>query len=155
MTRKDDSETSRVPDAPWRHPEPGQLIGPGHVAGDFLEAPLWRLLEERSGFLHLEIPMPARLCNPRGQLFGGFAPTYVDLIALFTFRAGRRREGPWHWLATVSMRLDYYEPVLGPSFLVESEVRHRRGRNAWIETRLLDVHGTPLIDASTILREVA
>ncbi len=69
------------------------------------------LLEERSGFLRLEVPMPARLCNPRGQLFGGFAPTYVDLIALFTFRAGRRREGPWHWLATVSMRLDYYEPV--------------------------------------------
>jgi len=155
LTRKDTGETSRVPDAAWRHPEPGQLIGPGHMAGDFLEAPLWRVLEERSGFLRLEVPMPARLCNPRGQLFGGFAPTYVDLIALFTFRAGRRREGPWHWLATVSMRLDYYEPVLGPTFLVESEVRHRRGRNAWVETRFLDAQGTPLIDASTVLREVA
>jgi hypothetical protein len=53
------------------------------------------------------------------------------------------------------MRLDYYEPVLGPTFLVESEVRHRRGRNAWVETRFLDAQGTPLIDASTVLREVA
>jgi len=66
--------------------------------------------------------------------------TYVDLIALFTFRAGRRRDGPWHWLATVSMRLDYYEPVLGPSFVVESEVRHRRAatpgsrRASWTPT---------------------
>jgi acyl-coenzyme A thioesterase PaaI-like protein len=144
-----------VPDAPWRHPAPGQLIGPGHGAGDFLDAPKWRVLEERKDFLRLEIPMPPHVMNPRGQLFGGFAGTYVDLIALFTFRAGRRREGPWHWLATVSMHLDYYEPVLGPTFLVESEVRHRRGRNAWVLTRFLDGHGAPLIDATTVLREVA
>ena len=155
MTTKKVDDATGPPDAAWRHPAPGQLLGPGHMAGDFLDAPNWHLLEERLGFLRLEIPMPQRLCNPRGQLFGGFAPTYVDLIALFTFRAGRRREGPWNWLSTVSMRLDYYEPVLGPTFLVESEVRHRRARNAWVQTRFLDSHGTPLIDASTVLREVA
>jgi acyl-coenzyme A thioesterase PaaI-like protein len=154
LTKKRD-DASHVPDAPWSRPAPGRLLGPGHTAGDLLDAPEWRVLEERLGFLRLEIPMPSRLCNPRGQLFGGFAPTYVDLIALFTFRAGRQREGPRHWLSTVSMRLDYYEPVLGPTFLVESEVRHRRGRNAWVQTRFLDSHGTPLIDASTVLREVA
>lgn len=145
-----------APDAPWRHPKPGQLLGPGHSAGDFLHAPEWRVIEERKDFLRLEIPLPKHLMNPRGQLFGGFAPTYVDLIALFTFRAGRRREGSsGHWLATVSMHLDYYEPVLGPTFLVESEVRHRRGRNAWVATRFLDGHGSPCIDASTVLREVS
>jgi acyl-coenzyme A thioesterase PaaI-like protein len=155
LTAKKGEDAHLAPDAAWRNPAPGRLIGPGHMAGDFLDAPEWHLLEERAGFLRLEIPMPARLCNPRGQLFGGFAPTYVDLIALFTFRAGRPREAPRHWLSTVSMRLDYYEPVVGPTFLVESEVRHRRSRNAWIQTRFLDSHGTPLIDASTVLREVA
>jgi len=125
------------------------------MAGDFLDAPNWRVLEERADFLRLEVPMPPNVLNPRGQLFGGFAPTYVDLIALFTYRAGRRREGPWRWLTTVSMRVDYYEPVLGPTFLVESEVRHRRGRNCWVQTRFLDGHGRPLVDATTVLREVS
>ena len=143
-----------VPDAPWRRPPPGRLLGPGHGAGDFLDAPEWRVLEERPDFLRLEIPMPARVTNPRGQLFGGFAPTYVDLIALFTYRAGRRVEGPWRWLTTVSMRVDFYEPVLGPTFVAESEIRHRRGRNVWVHTRFLDAAGAPLLDATTVLREV-
>lgn len=97
--------------------------------------------------------MPDRVRNPRGHLFGGFAPTYVDLIALFTLRAGARREPRRGWLATVSMRLDFYEPVAGAGFQVESRIQHRRGRNAWIATRFLDAAGTPLLDAGTVLRE--
>jgi acyl-coenzyme A thioesterase PaaI-like protein len=137
----------------WLHPGPGQVIGPGHPVGDFLDAPRWRILEEAPGFLRLECPMPDRVRNPRGQLFGGFAPTYVDLIALFTWGAGRRRERSRGWLATVSMRLDYYEPVLGACFQVESRVQHRRGRNCWVATRFLDAADTPLLDAHTVLRE--
>ena len=144
-----------APNPPWRKPPPGRLIGPGHTAGDFLDAPEWRVLEERPDFLRLEIPMPPRVMNPRQQLFGGFAPTYIDLIALFTYRAGRREvEGPWRWLTTVSMRVDYYEPVLGPTFVAESEVRNRRGRNLWVQTRFLDADGKALLDATTVIREI-
>jgi acyl-coenzyme A thioesterase PaaI-like protein len=144
----------RPRDFPWRHPAPGRLIGAGHPAGDFLDAPAWSVLEEGPGVLRLECTLPQRVRNPRGQLFGGFAPTYVDLIALFTFRAGRARERPWPgWLATVSMRLDYYEPVTGERFRADSRVSHRRGRNAWIHTRFLDLAERPLVDAYTVLRE--
>jgi len=140
-------------DHAWRHPAPGRLIGPGHPAGDFLDAPRWEILEEGPGWLRLACPLPERVRNPRGQLFGGFAPTYVDLIALLTLRAGARREERPAWLATVSMRLDYYEPVRGTEIVVESRVQHRRGRNAWVHTRFLDAEGRPLVDASTVLRE--
>ena len=79
-----------APDTAWRSPPPGRLIGPGHTAGDFLGAPEWRVLEER----------------------------------------------------TDSLR-------------AESEIRHRRGRNVWVQTRFLDVAGTPLVDATTVLRELS
>jgi acyl-coenzyme A thioesterase PaaI-like protein len=145
-----------APDTAWRTPPPGRLIGPGHTAGDFLGAPEWRVLEERTDYLRLEVPMPERVMNPRQQLFGGFAPTYVDLIALFTYRAGRRSNpGTGRWLTTVSMRVDYYEPVVGPIFVAESQVRHRRGRNVWVQTRFLDLAGTPLVDATAVLRELS
>lgn len=149
------SESARpgTPESAWLHPESGRLIGPGHPVGDFLDAPRWRILEEAPGLLRLECPMPARVRNPRGHLFGGFAPTYVDLIALFTLRAGARGDRRRGWLATVSMRLDYYEPVTGDGFRVESRVQHRRGRNAWVATRFTDATGLPLLDAHTVLRE--
>ncbi|HSJ96769.1 MAG TPA: PaaI family thioesterase [Myxococcota bacterium] len=137
----------------WARAAPGRLIGRGHPVGDFLDAPGWRVLEEAPGTLRLDCPMPVRVRNPRGQLFGGFAPTYVDLIALFTLRAGARDAPRRGWLATVSMRLDFYEPVVGDSFQVESRLQHRRSRNVWVATRFLDAAGTPLLDALTVLRE--
>jgi acyl-coenzyme A thioesterase PaaI-like protein len=140
-------------DLAWARAAPGRLIGSGHPVGDFLDAPAWRVLEEAPGSLRLDCPMPARVRNPRGQLFGGFAPTYVDLIALFTLRAGARDAPRRGWLATVSMRLDFYEPVVGEGFQVESRLQHRRSRNAWVATRFLDAGGVPLLDALTVLRE--
>ena len=68
----------------WGSPPPGRLIGRGHPAGDFLGAHEWDLLEEREGFLRISAALPDHVKNPRGQLFGGFTPTYVDLVALFT-----------------------------------------------------------------------
>ena len=53
--------------------------------------------------------------NLRGQLFGGFTPTYVDFIALNTIRAGSDRSKGWgYFLATTNMRVDYFEPVTEP-----------------------------------------
>jgi acyl-coenzyme A thioesterase PaaI-like protein len=131
---------------------PGRLMNRGHPVGDFLEAHAWDLLEERRGFLRLRVHLPEHVRNPRGQLFGGFTPTYVDLIALLTCRAGESWESPRHWLATMNMHVDYVEPITD-GFRVESQLLRKRGRTCWVETRFLDEHGTLLANALTTLRE--
>jgi acyl-coenzyme A thioesterase PaaI-like protein len=98
--------------------------------------------------------VPEHVKNPRGQLFGGFTPTYVDLVALFTVRAGEEPDSPRHWLATTNMRIDYFEPVVGPRFVIESELIKSRGRLRFVETRFLDAAGTLLVFAVTTMREV-
>ncbi len=129
----------------------GRLMGRGHPIGDYLEAYNWELLEERDGFLALRVHLPAHVRNPRGDLFGGFTPTYVDLVALLTYRAGHPPDAPRGWLHTMSMRVDYFEPIRD-GFRIESEVIRKRGHNGWIETRFLDDHGTLLAFALTTLR---
>lgn len=141
---------------PWITAEPGRLIGRGHPAGDFLEAWAWELLEERDGYLRVEAHLPDHVRNPRGQLFGGFTPTYVDFVALYTVRSRARRvtQAPRSWLATTSMRVDYFEPVLGPRFILESRREKQRGRNHFVTTRF--VQGDELaVLAATTMREVS
>jgi len=138
--------------AAWLATEPGRLFGRGHRVADFLEAYEWRVLEERAGYLLLDVHLPEQVKNPRGQLFGGFTPTYVDLVALRTVRAGQPRTAPRSWLATVNMRLDYFEPVTR-EFRIESTVLHRRGRTVLVQTRFLDRSGSLLVFALTTLRE--
>src|SRR5439155_10530726 len=91
---------------PWASPPPGRLVGRGHPAGDFLEAWAWDLLERGEGHVRVSAHLPDHVRNPRGQLFGGFTPTYVDLIALFTVRSGQRADpgapAGQLWLATTS-----------------------------------------------------
>ena len=104
-----------VPDyvrAIWRNPEPGRLMGPGHPAGDFLDGPDWRVVEESAGRLVVDVPLVPAVKNFRAQLFGGFAPAYIDLIALRTVSAGtgERAHG---WLVTLNMNVEYFEPVEG------------------------------------------
>lgn len=153
-----DSDTPR--DAPfvraWAQREPGQLIGKGHPAGDFLEAYRWRVLEEGRGFLRISAHVPDTVKNPRGQMFGGFTPTYVDMVALFTVRAGERRtEDRFRtWLATSNMRIDYFEPIVGPEFIMESRLIKRRGRTNFVETRFFDPEDTLAVFAVTTMREV-
>jgi acyl-coenzyme A thioesterase PaaI-like protein len=140
----------------WLERRPDRLIGPGHPAGDFLEAHEWAVVEERPGFLRLDVHLPERVKNPRGQLFGGFTPAYVDLVALFTVRAGMDRAS-WAaggWLATTNMRVDYFEPVVGPRFQIASTLLKDRGRLKFVETRFLDGADTLLVFAVTTMREV-
>ena len=115
----------------WTTPEPGRLVGRGHPAGDFLEAWAWEVLDEDVGYLRVSAHLPDHVKNPRGQLFGGFTPTYVDLIALFTARAGPGAQAPRdrqrQWMATTSMHLDYFEPVMGPTFVLDSRLEKKRG----------------------------
>jgi acyl-coenzyme A thioesterase PaaI-like protein len=141
---------------PWAKVEPGRLIGRGHPAGDFLEAWKWDVVDEEVGFLRIQAHLPDQVKNPRGQLFGGFTPTYVDMISLFTTRAGPDRlagSGPRTWLATTSMRLDYFEPIVGPVFIMESREEKARGRTHFVVTRFLQ-DGELAVLANTTMRSL-
>jgi len=140
-------------------PEPGRLLGRGHPAGDFLEAWDWKLVERGPGYLKVDAHLPDRARNPRGQLFGGFTPTYVDLISLFTSRTGAGAQSDSsapQWLATTNMRVDYFDPVVGPRFFLEGRIVRERGRTVMIETRFIEPgDGRLLVFALTTLRRVA
>ena len=142
---------------PWATTEPGRLVGRGHPAGDFLEAWAWELLEEGDGYVRVSAHLPDHVRNPRGQLFGGFTPTYVDMIALFTVRSRVERSEPRSghgWLATTSMRVDYFEPIVGPTFILDSRREKQRGRTHFVLTRFLQ-DGELAVLAATTMREIA
>jgi acyl-coenzyme A thioesterase PaaI-like protein len=146
---------SEIPDyirAIWRDPPPGRLMGPGHPAGDFLDGPDWRVLEEGEGRLVVDVPLVNPAKNFRGHLFGGFAPAYIDLIALRTVSAGARAK-PHGWLVTLNMRIEFFEPVEGPRFLIESRIVNRRGRTLLVEVLFKDDLGKMLLFATLMLME--
>jgi len=138
----------------WRNPEPGRLMGPGHPAGDFLDGPDWRVLEESDGRLVVDVPLVPAVKNFREQLFGGFAPAYIDLIALRTVSAGtgERSHG---WLLTLNMHVEFFEPVRGPRFIIESTLVNRRGRTIFVETRFKNAERKLLLFATVTLLEQA
>jgi acyl-coenzyme A thioesterase PaaI-like protein len=153
-----DCASMSLPDyvrAIWRNPAPGRLMGPGHPAGDFLEGPNWLLLEEEDGRLLVDAPLVDAAKNFRGQLFGGFAPAYIDLIALRTVSAGRAAEPSHGWLVTLNLHVEYFEPIGGPRFLIESQVVTRRGRTIFVEVRFRQARESNqvLLFASTLLLE--
>jgi acyl-coenzyme A thioesterase PaaI-like protein len=100
----------------------------------------------------VDVPLVPAAKNFRGQLFGGFAPAYIDLIALRTVSAGtgERAHG---WLVTLNMHVEYFEPVEGPRFVIESTLAKRRGRTLFIETRFKDPEGKLLLFATATLLE--
>lgn len=153
MSEQSESESAAI--SAWRRPPPGRAIGKGHSAGDFLEAHAWDLLEERPGFLKVEASLPEHVRNPRGQLFGGFTPTYVDLVSLLTVRTGEDRspERPVSWLATTNMTVDYFEPITGPRFVIEGTEERRAGRTHFVATRFFQ-NGTLAVFALTTMRRV-
>ena len=132
--------------------EPGRAIGRGLPVGDFLEAHRWELLREEPGKMRLGIHMPAHVRNAMGQLFGGFTPTYVDLIAILTCRAARAESENRNWIVTKSMQVEYIEPVMD-DFFVESEVIRKRGRHYWVMTRFLDATDKLVVLANTTLQD--
>lgn len=138
----------------WTEPEPGRLVGRGHTAGDLLEAYLWEILEQREGYLRVKVHLPTHLKNPRGQLFGGFTPTYVDFMAIHTWWAGRPATLGRPWLATLNMRIDYFEPIAGESFEIAGRVVNRRGDLSWLECQFLDPEGVLLAHALITLKAV-
>ena len=150
------SEQNEPMSRPWITTEPGRLIGRGHPAGDFLEAWSWDLVDEGDGYIRVSAHLPKQAKNPRGQLFGGFTPTYVDLIALFTVRsrALRAEKKNLGWLATTSMRVDYFHPIVGPRFVIDSRREKQRGRTHFVLTRFFQDEELAVL-AATTMREVA
>lgn len=127
-------------------------MGPGHPAGDFLNGPDFRVVEESEGRLVVDVPLVDAVKNFRGQLFGGFAPAYIDLIALRTVSAGTG-ERPHGWLLTLSMNVDYFDPVEGPRFVIESTIVNRRGRTIFVEVRFKSTEGKLLLFSTVTLLE--
>ena len=130
------------------------FVGEELVDGDGQRDAPVRVLLDRAGKVGLPA-LPEHVKNPRGQLFGGFTPTYVDLIALFTVRAGEDRSvpRPMRWLATTNMRVDYFEPVVGPRFVIDSRRETQRGRTHFVSTRFLQDDELAVF-ALTTMREV-
>lgn len=128
-----------VPDAerPWTLTAPDQLVAEGHGAGDILEAWKWRVVDRGSGRLEVVCRLPEQLKNPQGQLFGGFTPTYVDFVSLYTVHSidpDWDPTSPKTWLTTINMRCDYYEPITG-DFRVVGEVQNQRGLTFLVSTK--------------------
>jgi acyl-coenzyme A thioesterase PaaI-like protein len=140
-----------VPDyvrAIWRDAAPGRLMGPGHPAGDFLNGPDWRIVAEEEGRLVVDVPLVPAAQNFRGQLFGGFAPAYIDLIALRTVSAGFKAGRAHGWLVTLNLHVEYFEPVMGPRFAIETQIVNRRARTIFVDVRFRE---SPEPDAKVLL----
>ncbi len=150
------SEEGRVDERPWATTEPGRLVNKGHGAGDVLEAWKWQVVERSAGKLVIDAHLPEHLMNPQGQLFGGFTPTYVDFVSLHTLHSmdpDRDPTSPKDWLTTINMRCDYFEPILGPTFVVEGEVINTRGLTSLVSAKFFQ-GDTMAAHAITTLRKV-
>ncbi len=145
------ADDSQDIERPWLPPPPGRLLGRGHPVGDFLEAYDWTVLAHEPGHFALEAHLPPQVKNPRGQLFGGFTPTYIDLVAVRTAHSVIH-EGP-RGVATVNMRIDYFEPVADARFRMESRVRSSRGKTHLVEVLLQDLEHKLLVFSIVTLRQ--
>ena len=127
-------------DRPWTTIEPGQLMSKGHAAGDILEAHRWEVTERANGLLVINAHLPEHLLNPHRQLFGGFTPTYVDMVSLYTVHTtdpDYNPAAPSRWLSTINMRCDYFEPITEPTFTIRGEVENQRGLISLVSTKFI------------------
>jgi len=131
------------------------FMRPGHSAGDLVEASEWKILREERGLVEVEAHLPYQVLNPRGQLFGGFTGTYVDMISLYTCRTLNEDSSASPWSATVNMRIDYFAPVLGPRFNLLGELINDGRSTCLIATTFSALDGEKLVYAITTLRKNA
>jgi len=52
------------------------------------------------------------------------------------------------------MRVDYFEPIVGPRFLIESQIEKQRGRTRFVATRFIQ-DSELAVFALTTMREVS
>ena len=96
----------------------------------------WKTIADEPGYLRVEVPLHPWLRNPRGQLFGGFTPSYADILAS---RVARSRDDTIDdrsiWYATTGMRVDYLEPIVDDRFQIECQLVSARGKSVLTETK--------------------
>ena len=130
-----------------------RMFRPGHNAGDLVEASKWQVLKEERGLVEADAHLPERVLNPRGQLFGGFTGTYVDIISIWTTRTLFDAPEQFRWAATVNMRIDYFAPVVGPRFLLRGELIRDGRSTCLIATHFLDEQQRKLVYAITTIQK--
>lgn len=130
------------------------FLKPGHGAGDLLETARWKVLREERGLVEVDAHLPERVLNPRGQLFGGFTGTYVDMIAIWTARSHVEGHNEYRWSATVNMRIDYFAPVIGPRFVLRGEMINDGKSTCLVATTFEKPDGEKLVYAITTLRKL-
>ena len=129
------------------------FMKPGHCAGDLVEAFKWKILKEEPGLVELDVHLPDHLRNPRGQLFGGFTGTYIDIVAIYTVRTLFSGKPGFTWASTVNMRIDYLQPVVGDRFRLRGEVISDGRTTCLVSTCFLDEEDNKLVYAITTLRK--
>jgi len=121
-----------------------------HNAARLLEAYDWNLLAIRQGYLELDCHLPPQVLNLGGTLFGGFTPTYVDFVSIWTCMTTMPQV--MQWLSTVNMRIDYLEPIEPPRFQMIGRLLNLRKRDYLIQTEFRSPSGTLLGLGLTNLR---
>lgn len=130
------------------------FMRPGHCAGDLLEASDWKILHESRGRVEIDAHVPARVMNPRQQLFGGFTGTYVDMMALYTLRTlyPVRQD---YWITTVNMRIDYLGPVVEPRVRLTGELINEGRSTSLVSVTFYNEAGEKLVYALVTLRVIS
>jgi len=98
------------------------------------------MLDLRPGLLEVQVHLPDHLRNGRGQLFGGFTPTFIDLISLYTVHTTHEAAEPGEpkqWLTTINMRCDYFEPIMNETFAIRGEIVNQRGLTSLVSTKFI------------------
>lgn len=129
------------------------FIRSGHCAGDFLESSLWKLIKEEPGLVELDIHLPKRVLNPYGELYGGFTGTYVDMVAVYTLRTLFTDNSVLLRTATVNMRMDYLEPIVGSGFRLRGQLIKDGRSTCLVSAEFIDYEGILLVYAITTLRK--
>ncbi len=124
----------------------------GNSPASYLEAERWQLQKIGPGQLDVQCHLPECVLNSAGMLFGGFTPTYIDLIAIWASMTTLGGEAAW--MVTVNMRVDYFEPIVPPGFRALARVLNIRKRDYFVETRFEDEQGTLLANGITTLRKI-
>jgi acyl-coenzyme A thioesterase PaaI-like protein len=121
-----------------------------HNAARLMEAYEWTILDIREGYLELDCHLPPQVLNLGGTLFGGFTPTYVDFVSIWTCMTTMPQV--MQWLSTVNMRVDYLEPIAPPRFRMLGRLLNLRKRDYLIQTEFRAESGTLLSLGLTTLR---
>ena len=129
------------------------LLPPGHNAGDLVESYKWAIIKEIPGELEVKAHLPERLLNPREQLFGGFHGVYVDLMSIYAARTLLTDTQSIKWSTTINMRIDYFTPVKGDSFLLNSEVINNGKSTCLVATTFKSLEGIKLVYAIATLKK--